>query len=897
MKIAVKISIIIASFGILGIIGGMLLVYFYESDIKQYAINELNKNLKTELKIHSIEMNVFRQFPFISLQFNDILALDSFDKTAKDSLFYFGRGWLKFNIFDVLQENYRIKRINLEDGFANIKINKSGLNNFDIIKSSGKTNDFFLQLNQLSLRNTKVFYDNELNRDRFDFLIDEVTAKGAFSSKVYQLQIKGEFMANLININSVNYLVTRSIELKAGFAVNRKTHSYMIDDGEVTIDHSMQFKLSGSFADEGDNVSVNMKISSNNLSLSRALELLPDKLTKGFEKYRSGGIVNFTSNISGNAGKTSTPLITATFEMSNGYFEQINNGNKLELLSMKGTYSNGRTKKRASPSLTIKKMEGHFANGNFDGSLYINYLPVPEVNGSLTGDFSISDLINFTGYDTIINATGNFKINAKYNGRFNNLSDLRLEEFIKGQISGKIKFDSLYLRLKAGNNTWKNCAGILELHNKDIIIKKLNGKISNSDFDLKGICRNAIPFITGENELLTIEATFQSNHIDLDSLLMNSDSNDNIEYTIKLPQNIHINFNIDIGHLNFRRFRCEMVHGIVRLDNNGLTAKPISFKSMQGTTEGVCYLLPLKDNQYQLSTVANTQDIDVKELFYQFENFGQKTITEHHLKGKTTASIQCSFPIRDDLSINPDEVKVSADIEIRKGELIQFEPMKEIANYFRNNKLLATIVKADELDKKLQHISFSKLANHIEIQNKLITIPDMKIQSSALDLEISGTHSFENNVDYYLNFYFTDLLTMNKKPKKEDIGYIQDDGLGRTRIFLKMEGKFYDPDIQFDKKGMLLNLKNKKQQESKIIKGILNEEFGLFKNDTNVIKPDQSEPETEFLIEWEELENEAKASDKTDSSGKKKATIKKMFQKLEQQKEHNEEFDFEDDDY
>jgi hypothetical protein len=94
-----------------------------------------------------------------------------------------------------------------------------------------------------------------------------------------------------------------------------------------------------------------------------------------------------------------------------------------------------------------------------------------------------------------------------------------------------------------------------------------------------------------------------------------------------------------------------------------------------------------------------------------------------------------------------------------------------------------------------------------------------------------------------------------KQAKKEndEFGEVADDGLGRTNIFLSMTGKIDNPVIKYDSKSAIQNVKQNLKVEKQTLKGILKEEFGIFKKDSSLTKKTLKE-DPNFIIKWEEGE-------------------------------------------
>ena len=135
----------------------------------------------------------------------------------------------------------------------------------------------------------------------------------------------------------------------------------------------------------------------------------------------------------------------------------------------------------------------------------------------------------------------------------------------------------------------------------------------------------------------------------------------------------------------------------------------------------------------------------------------------------------------------------------------------------------------------------------------------MEIRSNAVNLSMSGEHSFANAYTYRMKIELSEILgrkaKANKKENKE-FAFIEEDGRGRTALFLIIKGEGDDVKIKYDSKSVKEHIKEDLKAEKNNLKGILNEEFGLFKKDTAVInakkKPKPKSTKKNFKIEWED---------------------------------------------
>jgi hypothetical protein len=278
-----------------------------------------------------------------------------------------------------------------------------------------------------------------------------------------------------------------------------------------------------------------------------------------------------------------------------------------------------------------------------------------------------------------------------------------------------------------------------------------------------------------------------------------------------------------------------------------MMADPIRFSTMNGniTLSG---LVDASDStKLLLSCISEIKSINVTKLFTAFENFTQTSITNQNIKGVLSAKIELSSELSSDLTMDMSKLKSVIDMTIENGELNNVESMKSLSRFIELNELNA--------------IKFATLKNSFEIKNRLISFPKMEIKSSAINIYLSGTHTFNNDINYKIKLSLNELLSkkaikakkQNDDPDSYRDGEVVDDGLGRTNIYLSMTGTVDKPIIKYDTKSAIQNIKLNIKEEKNTLKTILKEEFGLFKKDST-IKNKAKKEDPKFKIKWEEAD-------------------------------------------
>jgi len=279
---------------------------------------------------------------------------------------------------------------------------------------------------------------------------------------------------------------------------------------------------------------------------------------------------------------------------------------------------------------------------------------------------------------------------------------------------------------------------------------------------------------------------------------------------------------------------------MLELKNKKILAKNFSFAAFDGdiTLNGIA---DASDTNFvKINCATNLIDVDIHKMFSQLNNFGQTAIIDKNLQGKATSQIDFSATWNDHLVCDLSSILVGADLTINKGELIDFDALASLSKYI-------------EL-KELKRIKFSTLKTHVDIKNQLISFSKTEVSNSALNLDVWGTHSFSNEIDYHIKLLLSEYLAKrpgkNKQLDEELLENENDPELKRC-VFIHMTGTTDNPIIKYDKKAMKQKIKQDLKDEKKSLKRLLNEEFGLFKKDTTLNKKENNKKQDQsFKIDF-----------------------------------------------
>ena len=263
-------------------------------------------------------------------------------------------------------------------------------------------------------------------------------------------------------------------------------------------------------------------------------------------------------------------------------------------------------------------------------------------------------------------------------------------------------------------------------------------------------------------------------------------------------KNVNLNFNCDIASLRYKRFHGQSIWGDLLVKNQMAVSRNLSLRTMGGNLN-LSGIVDAKNNKaIDVVSTLRLKGIQLDSVFYVFENFRQSFIQDKHLKGRATADVNLEMTLNQHLRLFQETLIADIGISIAKGELNNFEPLKKLERYLG--------------DEGLDRLRFSELKNDIHIENKQIYLPQMEVGSNVTDIKISGTHTFDQRIDYRL------ITPLRRKRIIETAAEeaVEQDNQGNSRLFLKVTGTTDDYRILYDteavKKKIVSDLKEEVEE-------------------------------------------------------------------------------------
>lgn len=368
------------------------------------------------------------------------------------------------------------------------------------------------------------------------------------------------------------------------------------------------------------------------------------------------------------------------------------------------------------------------------------------LNDSKAGDtkitFAISantlklkDLFSYNGENYVPEAYRDealtqFRLHGNLGLHFNN-NELTSKDLQVNILKGKMKFHPL---------SFENFKGNIHFENNIMQLKDVSGSLGKSNFKMYGMLHTSG---IKENLHAVDNIHFYSTHLDVDELIhyeeptagqsMDHDSGFNI-FTLPF-RNLDLHLKID--HLNYHKYMIDdLTAGIRMKENHYIYFDQLKLSAASGHVSMTGYLNGSDPSNIYFSPKLMVRSVNLDEVMYKFDNFGQDMLISDNLHGIFSGNISGKILMHTDLTPRLEDSDLKMDVLIEKGRIEQFEPMYALAEFFD--------------DKNLAKILFDKLENRLVLKNGALYLPNMLINSSLGFIELSGKQDLNLQMEYFL---------------------------------------------------------------------------------------------------------------------------------------------------
>lgn len=805
-------------------------VFLFKEKIISEFIREANKNLNTPVNIGKMDISFFHNFPHLSIVLKDVYIEDSHE--GKYPLLTASEISFELNPVAVWKGDYTIQGLSIRDSETNLKINAQGKNNYTIVKKSDGSqaaSTISFQLKDVNLENTVVNYIDANIEQHLTFKSRDLMASINSANDVYEIEAEGELTTERISVNKNEFLTGKSFQIEGNLSYDDVQKSLLIRPSTLFVRNSV-FNVEGTYSWKKENM-IDITTKGTDTDIQTLLSLLTDPVAKRFQHYKSKGDVFFSARLKGQISRKVSPGINIDFGFKDATLYNPSSKSEITDATMEGSFSSREVLDIERAVLHLKNIKAKLNDEPFTADFRLINFNDPEVRCSFNGLLDASAIMDFYPIEKIEKVSGSLLAKVSFDGRVGLLKKRATAQRVS--MEGTIELKNIWFAYDNARIQVGGLSGNMQFNNNDLALSNVSGKLGNSDFLLNGFFKNIITFLLFDNQPIGIETDLKSRFLDVDQLLSmgfgkegkNEGSSKKPQYEFKISPNINLNFNCDVQALRYRRFHATQLSGDLLVKNQMAVSRNIRFNSMGGDMK-FSGIVDAKNNKaIDVVSTFRLNGIHADSVFYVFENFDQSFIIDKHLKGQAYADVALEFSLNQNLKLYQETLVSDISTSIKNGELNNFEPMKKLNKYLN--------------DEGLSKLRFSDIKNDIHIENKIIYIPEMEVRTNVTSIKISGTHSFDQRIDYRIVAPLRNNKHVNSVEAKEAL---QADGSGQSKLYLRINGTTDDYRVTYDTESVKKKIATDLKKEVRELKD-------AFKNKGTQEKK-ELELEEEEYFEW-----------------------------------------------
>lgn len=811
---------------------------FLQKEVSGIILRSLNKNLSTKLETGSFRLSFLRRFPKASLELRDVLVRSSADfkrigfKENADTLLFAKNVSMKFSITDMLRGKYTIESVSARSGIARFLTDSTGSVNYNISTGGQGKDALIIDLEKINLSNIDAVYNDLSARLIISGMINSGKLKSRISGENIDFSADAELQMKKFTL--YDFSVTHPAKAKLGVELQSTKDGVRFRKGNLSLDDNY-FTLNGFVSSENF---LDLAIEGQDIDTKKLMDYLPEKYSKIRSLYDPSGKIKLNCTVKGFSDKTSDPHVEMNYSLANALVSFKGSKVSLNKISFVGQFTNGMRNSFKTCSASFNDLKFSLGSSEYSGSFKITDFRNPVSEITMKGRVLPAELKEFFDIKKITSATGSAYIDLKLVTRFWPKDSVTPDDIIDLRPEAKIDFQAMTL----GSPGWlfKNVNGTVYA-SETLRPENLSFEYEGQKITVTGDFRNLPEWLAGRHIALHADADVSFDRFIPEVFLKNDQGSAQNKKGTDFPDNLFLDVRFAVDGFGYKKFSASGIKGEFSYKPRLLTFKSLRMNTLKGSVSGNGFIIQNSNRSFTSRGFFDVGNIDINGAFTTFNNFGQEFIIAKNLSGSLSGDISVLIPMNS--SFRPDEKTVAAEGKfiITNGALIDFGPVKELSSFIELSEL--------------QNIHFDRLENDFFIRKNTFFMPQMDVRSSAADLTVNGQHTFDNNYQYHVKMLLSQLLSKKrkKKPSVTEFGAVQDDGLGRTSILMKVENKGEDVKVSYDLKAVSQNIKNNIKSEKQTMKSILNEEYGWYKDDPALQKTEapQQQKKSRFSITWD----------------------------------------------
>jgi len=743
LKYSLRIVLAFVGLVLVLVIGFSTYVYFNKAKVIKLVNAELTKNLDGTLVIGDMQPQFLKSFPDVSLRLKNVTIRDKRYNQHHHTFLDAQDFDVAINARKLFSGVISIGHISISNAAIDIYTDSTGYSNSSVFKKDtaqksipSKTGTDAM-LGKFTLTNVGFKVDDRHSAKLFDFIVNTLDGTMAYPDTGWHAAFHMDVLAKSMTFKASHgsFIKGRNVEgdMEAGYSKstgNINVTSNSLDIGDVS------FKVNALFELKKKQPGFAIHLAADKIQWRTASSLLSANITEKLNQFNIAKPIAVTASISA-PFEGGDPLLYITAAVKDNTVSIP--GSTINNCSFDGVFSNnyvnGKGLTDENSVIKFSKMTGSYHKLPFTiDAGYIVNLDKPIATGNFKSSFPVADLGALLGNKVAEFKSGEAVIKLNYKA---DIVDYRIN---KPFVAGSIDLKNADIVYKPDNLVFNNTNVSLRFVGDDLLLRNIRLQTGRSVVVMNGSIHNFLNLYYSAPEKILLNLNIGSRDFYLGEFLGflgNSAEKTEAEAPTKNSGNIITQLNnvlqkgnadirLDVATAHYNKFTATDLHAEVLTTGRGMLLKTIRLKNSGGSLElnGEVKKGSKLNSMSLNSTISN---VDVRDFFFAFDNFGMTGFTYQNLRGSLSAKANITAGFNNKGLLQSNSINGVVNMNLKDGHLINFKPLQgvgKLAFPFRD----------------LKNISVPSLDATFTLHGDRIEISPMQISSSVLNLDVAGTY-------------------------------------------------------------------------------------------------------------------------------------------------------------
>jgi len=734
---------------------GITIPIVFKDDIKEAVLKEANKSLLADVALKDFDLTFISSFPHITAKLEG-LKVTGKDKNFKGVVLAEMESFeAHLNFWSVVGgDKMEVEEITLNKPAFDVRVLKDGTANYNITKpDSIKTPDdkepsaFKLSLKKYEINNANIRYD-DASMDMFTDIKNLThVGKGDLTADVIDFETTTSMDAFTYEMDGMSYLS----EVKTNFVVNllmeftEKTSKFTLKENTFEL-NALKFSLDGFYEMLEKKDNMDLKLNASEATFKDFLSLIPSFYKSGYENMVTNGTLAMHAKVKGIMDDKNMPGWDAGIVVKNASVQYQGLPQSIKNIAIKAGSSFAGGANMDLMKLDVDKFHADFAGNVLDLVLKMrNPMTDPLIDANVKAKVNLATLGQVMPMAPGEQYKGKLNADISLNGRMSTIEQERYEEF---KAVGLIELmDVLY---KSVDLPAPVQVSNMKLHftPKNLRLENLMAKMGSSDFNMNGTIDNYLAYVF-RNELLKGTFNFNSNTLDLDALMGTSTTTTPAPTEDKpaeqapattepflIPDNLDVTLNMDVKAIKYNGITIQNTKGSVGLKEEIASLNNLKMNVLGGTVGLDGSYNTQNHHKPAVNFAYDIQQISIADLAKNFITVEKLAPIAKYAKGKISTSFTMKTTLQPSMEPVYSTLSGNGDIASNEISISGFEPLNKLANELNMQKLATQTLR----DFKAK----------FKFENGKISLTPFTIKLGKINTDVSGSSSFEQDIDYKL---------------------------------------------------------------------------------------------------------------------------------------------------